>query len=71
MADHPDGAQAPSATPGKTSRAKQGARPVRVGKPRVVPIRDDDLRQAVTALAALITSWWDENQGEDSSGGQV
>ena len=69
MADHPDGAHVASATPGNTGRVKRGSIPVRVGKPRVVPISDDDLHQAVTALAALIASWWDENQDEASSGG--
>lgn len=34
------------------------ARPVRVLAPDVVPMPTDDYEQAVTALAAMIATWW-------------
>jgi hypothetical protein len=38
--------------------------PVRLGEPKVVPISEEDYRQAVTALAVMIQDWWaaQENQ---------
>jgi hypothetical protein len=32
--------------------------PVRLGEPKVVPISEEDYRQAVTALAVMIQDWW-------------
>lgn len=36
--------------------------PIRVLAPDVVPMSTDDYEQAVTALAAMITAWWQHQQ---------
>lgn len=36
--------------------------PFRLGQPRTVPITEAQQRQAVTALAAMIASWWHTHQ---------
>jgi hypothetical protein len=42
---------------------KRRTTPIKVLEPEVVPISEEDYRQAVTALAILIRDWW-ENSSE-------
>ena len=59
MADsHEGGTNNDSNTTGPARRRKQGATAIRLRPPLVVPMSDEDYRQAVSALAAMIASWW-------------
>lgn len=42
---------------------RRGVTPVRLGPARAVPISEDDYQQAVTALAAMIVTWWRGQEG--------
>jgi hypothetical protein len=42
--------------------AKPRPGPIVVRPPRTAPLSDEQRQQAVTALAALITEWWNEHQ---------
>jgi hypothetical protein len=41
--------------------------PVRVGPPRTAPITPEEYAQAVTAIATMISLWWDANGREVGS----
>jgi hypothetical protein len=61
MAD--DGAQPTNNESGPTRRSRRGTTPIRLGPPKVVPISEEDYRQAVTALATMIIDWWRAQEG--------
>jgi hypothetical protein len=56
-------AQNTNSQPGRARRAKRSAVPIRLGPPEVVPISEEDYRQAVTALATMIVEWWRAQEG--------
>lgn len=45
---------------------KRHTTPIKVLEPEVVPISEEDYRQAVTALAIMIQDWWEKRQREAS-----
>jgi hypothetical protein len=47
-------------TPSRTGRPRRTA--IRVIQPAVVAMDGDDERQAVTAIATMIASWWHDQQ---------
>lgn len=48
--------------PRRQAKRPTGGTPFRLGQPRTVPITEVQHRQAVTALAAMIASWWHTHQ---------
>jgi hypothetical protein len=49
-----------------TTRRKR-VTPVRVGPPRTAPITPEEYAQAVTAIATMISLWWEANGREGGS----
>lgn len=66
MASQEEPSGNPTSSDNLTRPRKRRTTPVVLRAPQTVPINDDEYQQAVTALAAMIASWWHDQHTDQA-----